>query len=106
MAEFGRVMAELGMELPEQDPAEQDAMPFGLPDDAITTWVDVAEFGERKYEALAAHASQSENIFFLGLGVERFTQLMGVETFLRVQDSSGAALPENDLFAGLTGGEQ
>ncbi|MEU2287197.1 GlcNAc-PI de-N-acetylase, partial [Streptomyces sp. NPDC013178] len=27
--------------------------------------------------------------------------LMGVETFVRVQDTTGAALPENDLFAGL-----
>jgi LmbE family N-acetylglucosaminyl deacetylase len=105
MAEFGRVMAELGMEMPEPEPEQQEAIPFGLPDEAITTWVDVAEFGERKYEALAAHASQSENIFFLDLGVERFTQLMGTETFLRVQDSTGAALPEDDLFAGLAGND-
>jgi LmbE family N-acetylglucosaminyl deacetylase len=100
MAEFGRVMAELGMEFPEP-PAEDAQPPFGLPDEEITTWVDVTEFGERKYEALAAHASQGENIFFLGIGVERFTRLMGVETFVRVQDSTGAALPETDLFAGL-----
>jgi hypothetical protein len=102
MAEFGRIMAELGMQQPEElEAAQQDAPPIGLPDEAITTWVDVAEFGERKYEALAAHASQSENIFLLDLGTERFTRLMGTETFLRVHDSTGAALPENDLFAGL-----
>ena len=75
--------------------------PIGLPDDEVTTWVDVAEYGGRKFEALAAHASQSENIFFLNLGPERFTELMGTETFVRVQDGTGAPLPETDLFAGL-----
>ena len=109
MAEFGRIMAELGADWDVPDPEAPDAAetsedaqpPIGLPDEEISTWVDVTEFGERKYEALAAHASQSENIFFLNLGVERFTQLMGTETFVRVRDSTGAALPEHDLFAGL-----
>ncbi|MFF4828510.1 GlcNAc-PI de-N-acetylase, partial [Streptomyces sp. NPDC001312] len=45
--------------------------------------------------------SQGENIFFLKMGQKRFTELMGVETFVRVQDTTGAAVPENDLFAGL-----
>jgi hypothetical protein len=35
------------------------------------------------------------------MGQKRFTELMGVETFVRVQDTTGAAVPENDLFAGL-----
>ena len=34
-------------------------------------------------------------------GPERFTELMGMETFVRVQDRTGAPLPEDDLFAGL-----
>ena len=112
MAEFGRIIRELGgdWDLPEEDAADGAApeqgpeaeMPqIGLPDEEISTWVDVTEYGARKYEALKAHASQSENIFFLNLGVERFTQLMGRETFVRVQDSTGAPLPEDDLFAGL-----
>ncbi len=108
MAEFGRIMAEMGIE-PDPETSTDDAQqsadgaqpPVGLPDEEISTWVDVTEFGERKFEALAAHASQGDNIFFVGLGVERFTRLMGIETFVRVQDSTGAALPENDLFAGL-----
>ncbi|MFD0349777.1 hypothetical protein ACFQ0M_34650 [Kitasatospora aburaviensis] len=63
--------------------------------------MDTTAFGGRKFDALAAHASQGENIFFLKMGKERFTELMGVETFVRVQDATGAAVPENDLFAGL-----
>jgi hypothetical protein len=74
---------------------------LGLPDDQITTWVDTSAYGGQKFESLAAHASQAENIFFLQLGQERFTDLMGVETFVRVRDTTGAPTPEDDLFAGL-----
>ena len=35
------------------------------------------------------------------MGQERFTELMGVETFVRVRDPTGAPTPEDDLFAGL-----
>ncbi|GHH65036.1 GlcNAc-PI de-N-acetylase [Kitasatospora indigofera] len=99
---FGEVMREFGADWEEPDPAEAAAMAeIGLPDEEITTWVDTTAFGGQKFDALAAHASQGENIFFLKMGKERFTELMGVETFVRVQDSTGAALPEDDLFAGL-----
>ncbi|MEW2301765.1 PIG-L family deacetylase [Streptomyces sp. NPDC006655] len=102
MKEFGQVMREFGEDLPELDPAEDPAVPeIGLPDEEITTWVDTTGFGGRKYDSLAAHASQGENIFFLRMGKERFTHLMGVETFVRVHDTTGASLPEDDLFAGL-----
>ncbi|MFD4658640.1 PIG-L family deacetylase [Kitasatospora sp. NPDC058444] len=105
MQRFGEVMREFGGDWEEPDPAEAAEMPdmseIGLPDEEITTWVDTTAFGGRKFDALAAHASQGENIFFLKMGKERFGELMGVETFLRVKDTTGAALPENDLFAGL-----
>lgn len=99
---FGEVMRELDEDMPEPDPAEAAAMAeIGLPDDQITTWVDTTAFSGQKFDALAAHASQGENIFFLKMGKERFGELMGMETFVRVQDTTGAATPENDLFAGL-----
>jgi hypothetical protein len=56
---------------------------------------------DKKYDALAAHASQSDSALFLSLGKERFAQLMGTEAFVRVRDTTGVPLPENDLFAGL-----
>ncbi len=117
MAEFGEVMRELGADwdepagdgAPDGDAPDGPAQAgnggpppdIGLPDEEITTWLDTSEFGGLKYDALAAHASQSENIFFLRMGKERFTQLMGMETYVRVHDRTGAALPEDDLFAGL-----
>ncbi|QFZ72893.1 GlcNAc-PI de-N-acetylase [Streptomyces fagopyri] len=102
MQRFGEAMREFGADEQEPDPAEAAALAeIGLPDDEITTWVDTGAFGGQKFDALAAHASQGENIFFLKMGQEKFTDLMGVETFVRVQDTTGAAVPENDLFAGL-----
>jgi LmbE family N-acetylglucosaminyl deacetylase len=102
MRRFGEVMREFGAEMPEADSDEAAALAeIGLPDDEITTWVDTTAFSGQKFDALAAHASQGENIFFLKMGKERFGELMGVETFVRVRDTTGAAVPENDLFAGL-----
>jgi LmbE family N-acetylglucosaminyl deacetylase len=124
---FGQLMREYGMEWDEPDhshedhshedhshedhshgddspgdhPHQEPEMEIGLPDEQITTWVDTTEFGGQKYDALAAHASQSDNIVFLRMGKERFTELMGMETFVRVQDNTDAPLPEDDLFAGL-----
>lgn len=102
MQRFGEFMREADPDFQEPDPEEAAAMAeIGLPDEEITTWVDTTAFGGQKFDALAAHASQGENIFFLKMGQQRFTELMGVETFVRVQDTTDAPVPENDLFAGL-----
>ncbi|MFI5528426.1 PIG-L family deacetylase [Kitasatospora sp. NPDC051853] len=112
MQKFGEVMRELGSDWEEptlEEAAEEGAVQadgpefpeIGLPDEEIKTWVDTREYGGQKFDSLAAHASQGENIFFLKMGKERFTELMGIETFVRVKDTTGAPLPEDDLFAGL-----
>jgi hypothetical protein len=95
-------MREFSEDMPEPDPAEAAALAeIGLPDDEITTWVDTTAFSGQKFDSLAAHASQGENIFFLKMGKERFGEFMGMETFVRVQDPTGTDVPETDLFAGL-----
>jgi LmbE family N-acetylglucosaminyl deacetylase len=99
MDEFEKLLKELGADWePNADPAEPEV---GLPDEQITTWLDTRRFGEQKFDALAAHASQGDNIFFLRMGRDLFTEIMGIETYVRVQDRTGAPLPEDDLFAGL-----
>jgi LmbE family N-acetylglucosaminyl deacetylase len=100
MEKFEATMREFGSDWDEGEVVDGE-IKIGLPDEEITTWVDITAYSEQKFAALEAHASQSENIFFLQMGVERFTELMGVETFLRVRDTTGAAVPESDLFAGL-----
>jgi LmbE family N-acetylglucosaminyl deacetylase len=102
--EMFKVLREFDPEFAETaGEGSQDELPddFGLPDDQISTWVDTTPFARQKYDALAAHASQEENIFFLRMGEERFSQLMSTETFVRVQDHTQSPLPEDDLFAGL-----
>jgi LmbE family N-acetylglucosaminyl deacetylase len=96
--DIGARMRELGIRWDEPD---SDPPPMGLPDDQITTWIDAGSVTEQKYDALAAHSSQSDGAFFLNLGREHFARLMGTETFVRVHDTTGAPVPENDLFAGL-----
>jgi LmbE family N-acetylglucosaminyl deacetylase len=99
---FEKVMRDLGVEEWDDDVTDEDGeIKIGLPDEEITTRVDTRPFGRQKYGALGAHASQSENIIFLQMGEEKFTDLMGVEHFVRVRDTTGAPLPEDDLFAGL-----
>jgi LmbE family N-acetylglucosaminyl deacetylase len=102
MAQFGQLMRELGADWDEPEPPTEGTEPqIGLPDEEISTWVDITKFGSQKFDALEAHASQGENIFFLRMGKEKFTEMMGMETFVRVRDNTGAVLPEDDLFAGL-----
>jgi LmbE family N-acetylglucosaminyl deacetylase len=95
---LGEAVAAAGLEGPG---AGEDDADFGTPDELITTTVDCTAVAARKYASLAAHASQSDNIFFLRMGEELFSNIMRTESFIRVQDSTGSPLPEDDLFAGL-----
>jgi LmbE family N-acetylglucosaminyl deacetylase len=111
MIELGRRMAELGVEFPRD--ADADGAPeaqteevgpreeWGTPDEEVTTYVDVSGAADRKYESLMAHASQSDNIFFLQMGRPVFAEIMGSEAFVRAVDRTDAPVPEDDLFAGL-----
>jgi hypothetical protein len=98
MQGFQQTLAEAGIQGAEEI---EDMPDIGTPDDMITTTVDCSGVAARKYASLAAHASQSENIFFLQMGEDLFASLMGSESFVRVSDATGAPVPEDDLFAGL-----
>jgi LmbE family N-acetylglucosaminyl deacetylase len=98
MVEFAARMRENGADWDD----DVDMPQLGLPAEQVTTWIDNREFAERKYRALAAHASQPDNQFFLRLELPLFTEMMGIETFLRVRDTTKQpAGRETDLFAGL-----
>jgi LmbE family N-acetylglucosaminyl deacetylase len=96
---FSEMLAEAGIEGPGRE--VQENPDFGTPDELITTTVDVSAVAARKFASLEAHGSQSDNIFFLQMGVEMFSRIMGSESFVRVLDSTGAPVPEDDLFAGV-----
>jgi LmbE family N-acetylglucosaminyl deacetylase len=98
LGELGKTLAAAGIDSPTEIEENPD---FGTPDELITTTVDCTAVAPRKYASLAAHASQSDNIFFLRLGEPLFAQVMGVEHFVRVQNATGSPIPEDDLFAGV-----
>src|SRR5581483_3887638 len=100
MADFEATMREFGSDWDDGEVVDGEVQ-IGLPDEEISTWVDIVAYGKQKFAALMAHASQSDNIFFVRMGEERFIQLMGIETFVRVRDTTGAPVPEADLFDGL-----
>jgi N-acetyl-1-D-myo-inositol-2-amino-2-deoxy-alpha-D-glucopyranoside deacetylase len=97
-------LARRGLPSPFEDEGGE-AIPIGVPDELLTTVVDVRPWLHRKWEALRAHASQlSEASLFLNVPEELRDLAFGQEFFVRhrssVQVPDGA---EDDLFAGLRG---
>ena len=83
-----------------------DDLPFGNPDEQITTEVDARDHLDQKMAAMAAHATQisvdgpffalSNNLGQKGWGREHFVLLRGPRG-----PGQGAHNWESDLFAGL-----
>jgi LmbE family N-acetylglucosaminyl deacetylase len=96
LGEFRERMTELGVELPPVDESR-----FGSPDEQIAASIDCREYAAQKFAALSAHASQQENIFFLRLSMPDFTEMFGIEEFIRLRDPFDAPASEDDLFAGV-----
>ncbi|MBB2940410.1 LmbE family N-acetylglucosaminyl deacetylase [Actinoplanes lutulentus] len=94
MVKVGERMREMGIGL--DGPAAEDAPPMGWEDEDITTRIDVSDVIDQKFDALSAHASQGDGAFFLSLGRETFSLVMGVESFVKVGDSADGN--ETDLF--------
>jgi LmbE family N-acetylglucosaminyl deacetylase len=67
----------------------------------ITTTVDISAVLDRKRTALMAHASQIRESWFAEVPQDVARQAFGRETFIRARDTTGAPVPEDDLFAGL-----
>jgi LmbE family N-acetylglucosaminyl deacetylase len=99
---FRTILEEQGADVsqfPQPDPEQLRV--FDAVEARITTSIDVAPFAERKRTALALHASQIEESLFGQLPPEAFGAIFGEEAFIRAHDTTGAPVPETDLFAGL-----
>jgi len=70
-------------------------------EERITTTVDIRAMLKRKNEALLAHGSQVSESWFSKIPPEIGELVFGYENFIRASDTTGAPLPEDDLFAGL-----
>ena len=83
-----------------------DDLPFGVPDEDVTTELDATAYLEQKLAAMRAHATQisvdspffalSDNVGQLAFGREFYTLLAGPRG-----RGSGPQGRESDLFAGI-----
>jgi LmbE family N-acetylglucosaminyl deacetylase len=74
----------------------------GIPDDDISTVVDVSAFLEQKRAAFLSHLSQYEpDSPFSTIAAQIFEATLGTERFILARGSLGDGPPEHDLFAGL-----
>jgi LmbE family N-acetylglucosaminyl deacetylase len=95
-------LRELGADVPDQrEFTDEQRRQMEESERRITTNIDIRPVLERKREALFAHASQIQDSWFSKLPPEIATAAFGRESFIRVTDTTGAAVPEEDLFAGL-----
>jgi len=95
-------LRELGLEVPDFENVDLEVMRRGLESEQrITTTVDIRPVLSRKRDALFAHGSQINDSWFSKLPPEVAEATFGRESFIRVSDTTGAPVPEYDLFAGL-----
>jgi LmbE family N-acetylglucosaminyl deacetylase len=94
-------LRELGADMPERELTPEQQRQMAEAEQRITTTVDIRPVLDRKREALLAHASQIQDSWFSKLPPEIGAEAFGQETFVRVTDTTGAPVPEDDLFAGL-----
>jgi LmbE family N-acetylglucosaminyl deacetylase len=95
-------LREAGEEVPDWEDRDPEAERMAIESEArITTTIDIRPVLSRKRDALFAHSSQIQDSFFSKLPESVTETAFGDEFFIRAQDSTGAAVPEDDLFAGL-----
>ena len=83
---FAERMEQAGLE-----PPSFDLDRFGSPDEDVAASIDCREYATAKLDALAAHASQQDNIFFLRIPLPDFTEMFGREEFIRLRDPTNSA---------------
>jgi LmbE family N-acetylglucosaminyl deacetylase len=94
-------LREQGVEVPTWEPDPERERMAAESEARITTDVDIRSVVTRKRDALFAHSSQIQDSWFSQLPEDVAEMVFGFEHFIRAADSTGAPLPETDLFAGL-----
>jgi N-acetyl-1-D-myo-inositol-2-amino-2-deoxy-alpha-D-glucopyranoside deacetylase len=73
-----------------------------VPDEAVTTRVDVAAYAAVRYAAIRAHRSQiAADNPLVALGADAWADVVGSEAFVLRSATVPVTPPETDLFAGL-----
>jgi LmbE family N-acetylglucosaminyl deacetylase len=84
-------LEEVEEEIPEQ---------MSTPDELISAAVDIASVNSVKFDALAAHASQIADSFWMKMGREAFCETNKTEWFVRVTNPQRLEGCVTDIFAG------
>jgi LmbE family N-acetylglucosaminyl deacetylase len=93
-----------GEEVPQWEEDEERSRRALESEERITTTIDIRPVLDRKRQALFAHGSQINDSWFSKIPPDVAEAAFGYEYFIRVADTTGAPLPEDDLFAGLRTG--
>jgi N-acetyl-1-D-myo-inositol-2-amino-2-deoxy-alpha-D-glucopyranoside deacetylase len=73
-----------------------------VPDEEITTWIDVSDVLELKWRALQRHVTQiGPDAPFMAVGLEGWRQFWRDETYILRESLVSSERPETDVFAGL-----
>ena len=92
----------LGLEFPQlPEPSPERLAAMAKLEALITTNVDVRSVVDRKRAAFIAHASQLDESWWSRIPPDVWSEVFGEESFIRVHDTTRAAVPEDDLFAGV-----
>ena len=98
-------LREAGVEVPTWENDEERDRRAQESEARITTTIDIRPVMERKRAALFAHGTQINGDSWFGkIPPEVIEAAFGYEYFIRAVDTTGAPLPEDDLFAGLRTG--
>ena len=105
MRELGKdPWREPGPDATDEERAEFDARAARMlvPDEAVTTRIDIEPYLEAKFAAMRAHATQLGPDFpWLTLSIDEWRELYPYEGFILRSARVETATPESDLFAGL-----
>jgi LmbE family N-acetylglucosaminyl deacetylase len=93
-----------GEEVPDWDVDEERVRRAAEAEKRITTTIDIRPVLGRKRDALFAHGSQIDESWLSKIPADVTEAAFGYEYFIRSVDTTGAPVPETDLFAGLRTG--
>ena len=73
-----------------------------VPDESITTWVDIGDVIDQKWHATRAHVTQMADANpFMQFGLDGWRRLWNKEAYILRESRVAASPPETDVFAGL-----
>lgn len=73
-----------------------------VPDEQITTWIDVSDVIDQKWAAIGRHVTQmSQQNPFLRFGPDAWREFWAKEAYILRESRVPSTVPETDVFAGL-----